>query len=93
MRMHAHPFVEEGRHAPHGRNLATALLEGAVQVMDSALKARGGEIPAVKLPASPLSEGVSMHARACKMVALATGLPFRNASINACMRMSCSSDS
>ena len=47
MRMHAHPFVEEGRHAPHDRNLATALLEGAVQVMDSTLKAHGGGIQTV----------------------------------------------
>ena len=47
MRMHALPFAEERRREFHGLNSAAALLEGAVQVMDSALKARGGEIPAV----------------------------------------------
>ena len=47
MRMHALPFAEERRKECHGLNSAAALLEGAVQVMDSALKARGGENPAV----------------------------------------------
>ena len=76
-----------------GRSFAAARLEGAVQMMDSALKARGGETPDVKLPASPLSEGVSMCAHACQMVALATAFPFRNASIYEYMRMPCSFNS
>ena len=47
MHMPPSPFPEDGRGKLHGRNLAAALLEGAVQGMDSALKARGGEIPAI----------------------------------------------
>ena len=42
MHMHADPFVEECGQEFHSRSLATALLEGAVQRMDSALKTRGG---------------------------------------------------
>ena len=47
MRMHAQPFAEDGRRKLHGQNLAAALLEGAFQRIGSALKKRGGEIPAV----------------------------------------------
>ena len=48
--MHAHacsPLRVGMRREFDSRNLATALLEGTVQVIESALKARGGEIPAV----------------------------------------------
>ena len=47
MRMHALPFAEERRREFHGLNSAAALLEGAVQVMDSTLKAHGGGIQTV----------------------------------------------
>ena len=47
MHMPPFPFPEDGRGKLHGRNLAAALLEGAVQEMDSALKNRSGEIPAM----------------------------------------------
>ena len=45
--MHALPFAEERRKEFHGLNSAAALLEGAVQVMDSTLKAHGGGIQTV----------------------------------------------
>ena len=80
-------------HSPRGWSLAAARLEGAVYHLDSALKARGGEILAVKRPASPLSEGVSMHAHACKMVAVATVSSSESFFFNACMRMPCRFDS
>ena len=47
MHMPPFPFPEDGRGKLHGRNLAAALLEGAAQEMNSALKKRGGEIPAM----------------------------------------------
>ena len=47
MHMHADPFAEDGRGKLHGQNLAAALLDGAVQRMNSALREPGGEIPAV----------------------------------------------
>ena len=47
MHMHADPFAEDGRGKLHGQNLAAALLEGAFQRMESALREPGGEILAV----------------------------------------------
>ena len=47
MHMHADPFAEDGRRKLHGQNLAAALLEGAFQRMESALREPGGEILAV----------------------------------------------
>ena len=47
MHMPADPFAEDGMRKLHGQNLAAALLEGAFQRIGSALKKRGGEIPAV----------------------------------------------
>ena len=41
------PFAEDGRRKLHGQNLAAALLEGAVQRIDSALREPGVEILAV----------------------------------------------
>ena len=40
--MNAHPFAEGRSRTLHGKDFAAARLEGAVQVIDSALKARGG---------------------------------------------------
>ena len=80
-------------HGPHGLNSAAVRFEGAVHHLDSALKKRGGGVQAVELSSSLLSEGESMHAHACKMVALATAFSLRNASFYACMSMPCSFDS
>ena len=44
MHMHADPFAEDGRRKLHGQNFAAALLEGAFQRMESALREPSGEI-------------------------------------------------
>ena len=90
MRMHAQPFAEDGRRKLHGQNLAAALLEGAFQRMESALREPGGEIPGVALSPSILCKGEGRHVHACKMVALATGFSSGNVFSCAFMHMACS---